>query len=81
VKQSGSGIHAGRAGGAPSSVESHGYLVFSGAAACSGCQLYDVSGRLVRTLANEESASPGFREIPIDGSDAQGRSLASGVYP
>lgn len=42
--------------------------------------LFDVSGRLVRVLAREGFAPAGYRELPIDGSNAQGHPLASGVY-
>ncbi len=41
--------------------------------------LYDVSGRLVRKLANG-FAPPGVHSIEIDGHDAAGKRLPSGVY-
>ena len=42
--------------------------------------LYDAQGRLVRVLADESHAVPGPRDITVDGTDTQGRPLASGVY-
>ncbi len=41
--------------------------------------IYDVAGRLVRNLV-EENASPGLHSTPFDGLDGSGRSLASGIY-
>ena len=41
--------------------------------------IYDVEGRLVRTLLSQELA-PGVHELTWDGRDAEGRSAASGVY-
>ncbi len=41
--------------------------------------LYDVSGKLVRTLVNEPMG-PGRYEIPWDGRNESGQALASGVY-
>lgn len=42
--------------------------------------LYDTQGRLVRELVNETNATPGPREIKIDGTDSRGVPLSSGVY-
>jgi hypothetical protein len=42
--------------------------------------LYDMSGRLVRTLKDTPVAPAGFYELPLDGRDQAGRPLASGVY-
>jgi FlgD Ig-like domain len=42
--------------------------------------LYDMSGRLVRTLKDTPMAPAGRHEVPIDGRDETGRPLASGVY-
>ena len=42
--------------------------------------LYDPSGRLVRILENRPGAPAGNYEVVIDGRDAGGRPLASGVY-
>ena len=39
-----------------------------------------IAGRLVRTLLDERVARVGSREVRIDGRDAGGRLLASGVY-
>jgi hypothetical protein len=41
--------------------------------------IYDVSGRLVRTLANEVRAA-GAYELTWDGRDTSGQAVASGVY-
>jgi hypothetical protein len=42
--------------------------------------LFDVSGRMVRVLADEGHAEAGPREIAFDGMDDRGRTLATGVY-
>jgi PKD repeat protein len=42
--------------------------------------LYDKSGRLVRTLANQRFAAAGYHDIRIDGRSDSGSRLASGVY-
>ncbi|HMI30699.1 MAG TPA: T9SS type A sorting domain-containing protein, partial [Candidatus Limnocylindrales bacterium] len=42
--------------------------------------LYDMQGRLVRELVNEQYVAPGPREVLIDGTDSKGAPLASGVY-
>jgi hypothetical protein len=42
--------------------------------------IYDLSGRLVRRLVDGEAQSAGSHEVTIDGRDANGRRLASGVY-
>ena len=41
--------------------------------------VFDVSGRLIHTLASGTFA-PGRHEIAWDGTDVQGRPVASGVY-
>gem|GEM_PF-5369822 len=43
-------------------------------------QIYDLAGRLVRELLNEER-NAGAYDIPWDGVDDHGRILGSGVYP
>ncbi|MCX5801799.1 MAG: phospholipase D-like domain-containing protein [Candidatus Eisenbacteria bacterium] len=43
-------------------------------------RVYDVSGRLVRTLQENHSELPGFHSIPWDGKDTSGGNLGSGVY-
>jgi PKD repeat protein len=43
-------------------------------------QIYDVNGRLVRTLADEANSNPGNHEIHIDGRANDGTRLASGTY-
>ncbi|HET9252235.1 MAG TPA: PKD domain-containing protein [Candidatus Eisenbacteria bacterium] len=42
--------------------------------------LYDLHGRLVRTLMNESSVAAGYHDVTIDGHDANGGRLASGIY-
>jgi hypothetical protein len=42
-------------------------------------RLYDVNGRLVRTLLNG-NVDAGEVQVPFDGLDSRGRSLGSGVY-
>jgi hypothetical protein len=42
--------------------------------------LYDVNGRFVRRLLEEPTLASGDHRIRIDGRDAGGRKLASGVY-
>ncbi|HKO21029.1 MAG TPA: putative Ig domain-containing protein, partial [Candidatus Eisenbacteria bacterium] len=43
-------------------------------------QLFDVRGRLVRTLRDENDAAAGYHDVRIDGVDASGARLSSGVY-
>jgi PKD repeat protein len=42
--------------------------------------MYDVQGRLIRTLMDESSAAAGYHDVEIDGHDANGSKLASGIY-
>jgi hypothetical protein len=42
--------------------------------------IHDMSGRLVRELLDEERGA-GAYDVPWDGTDDQGRAVASGVYP
>jgi hypothetical protein len=42
--------------------------------------LFDMQGRLVRELVNEQNVAPGPREILVDGLDSRGKALSSGVY-
>ncbi|HLQ67619.1 MAG TPA: T9SS type A sorting domain-containing protein, partial [Candidatus Limnocylindrales bacterium] len=42
--------------------------------------LYDVTGRLVRTLVDAQNAASGDHELRIDGTGLGGRPLSSGVY-
>ena len=42
-------------------------------------QIYDVSGRLVRTLANEMTPA-GFHEVTWNGRNESGREVSAGVY-
>jgi len=43
-------------------------------------QLFDVRGRLVRTLRDEGDAAAGYHDVRIDGTDSNGTRLSSGVY-
>jgi flagellar hook assembly protein FlgD len=43
-------------------------------------RLYDVEGRLVRTVLNQEWLSAGDHAVAWDGRDQQGGRAASGVY-
>lgn len=42
--------------------------------------IYDVTGRLVRSLANGQTVSDGLHEITWDGRDESGHECAAGVY-
>ena len=43
-------------------------------------QLFDTQGRLIRTLVDQSSSAAGYHDVRIDGRDAGGDRLASGVY-
>jgi flagellar hook assembly protein FlgD len=43
-------------------------------------RIYDLAGRLVRTLETERSFTAGRHEVSWNGTDAAGRTVASGVY-
>jgi hypothetical protein len=43
-------------------------------------RLFDLSGRLVRTIWDRRVATAGEQEVRIDGRDAGGRTMATGVY-
>ena len=43
-------------------------------------ELYDVSGRLVRTILDEPMLPAGFHEARIEGRGPRGETLASGIY-
>lgn len=43
-------------------------------------RLFDVSGRLVRTLTDEASSSSGYRRIEFDARDDGGAALGAGIY-
>ncbi|HYR52450.1 MAG TPA: FlgD immunoglobulin-like domain containing protein, partial [Candidatus Dormibacteraeota bacterium] len=43
-------------------------------------RLFDVSGRLVRTIAAPERLESGDHQLTIDGRDDRGTPLATGVY-
>jgi VCBS repeat protein len=42
--------------------------------------LFDVQGRLVKVLLDEQAAAVGARRITVDGRDQRGASMGSGVY-
>ena len=42
-------------------------------------RIYDLAGRLVRDLLNEERGA-GAYDVPWDGTDSTGRAVSSGVY-
>jgi PKD repeat protein len=42
--------------------------------------IFDLQGRLVRTLLDKDSAPAGYHEVRIEGRDGAGARLASGVY-
>jgi len=43
-------------------------------------QLFDMQGRLIKTLLDEPNTVAGYHDVRIDGRDATGNRLASGVY-
>jgi len=43
-------------------------------------RLFDLRGRLVRSLLDDPSAAAGYHDVRIDGRDASGARLASGLY-
>jgi hypothetical protein len=43
-------------------------------------QLFDVRGRLLRTLWEESDAAAGYHDVRIDGTSANGSRLSSGIY-
>jgi hypothetical protein len=43
-------------------------------------QMFDLQGRLVRTIMDEGFAAAGYHDLRIDGRNANGNKLASGVY-
>jgi len=42
--------------------------------------LFDLNGRLIRTLWESQAATPGAHEISVEARGADGRTLSSGVY-
>lgn len=42
--------------------------------------MFDVTGRWMRTLMDEPQAGPGVHQTPVDGKDLEGKPIASGVY-
>jgi flagellar hook assembly protein FlgD len=43
-------------------------------------EMFDIEGRLVRTILNEPSLAAGVHAVRIEGRGPRGESLASGVY-
>jgi hypothetical protein len=65
----------------PNPLNPEGFLRFTTAiAGAVSVRLFDVNGRLVRTIWSARTTSPGDQEVRIDGKDAGGRALRSGVY-
>ena len=42
--------------------------------------MYDLQGRLVKQIADEQLAPAGYHDFPIDGTNAHGNRVASGLY-
>ncbi|UCF77715.1 MAG: fibronectin type III domain-containing protein [Candidatus Eiseniibacteriota bacterium] len=51
-----------------------------GATSFVSLKVYDVAGRLVRTLLENNKELPGFHSVPWDGRDSSGREVGGGVY-
>jgi hypothetical protein len=65
----------------PNPLNPEGTLRFTTTAAGSvTIRVFDVAGRLARTIWNAQSTAPGAQEAKIDGRDSAGRELRSGVY-
>jgi hypothetical protein len=43
-------------------------------------QLFDTQGRLIKTLVDQPTTEAGYHDVAIDGRDASGHRLASGIY-
>ena len=43
-------------------------------------KVYDISGKLVRTLVNSQTIQPGFYNLQWNCADQRNRKVASGVY-
>jgi hypothetical protein len=79
VKAGGGGNHA--ASIRPNPLNPSAVLTFSTTkAGAAKVQLFDMQGRLIKTLLDERSAVAGYHDVRIDGRDATGNRLASGVY-
>jgi hypothetical protein len=79
VKAGGGGNHA--ASIRPNPLNPSAVLTFSTTkAGAAKVQLFDMQGRLIKTLLDERSAVAGYHDVGIDGRDARGNRLASGVY-
>ena len=55
-------------------------VVLVGASRAVAVSVFDLSGRLVRTLRQQEAVSSGFYEMRWDGADAGGERVPPGVY-
>ena len=79
VKAGGGGNHA--ASIRPNPLNPSAVLTFSTTkAGAAKVQLFDMQGRLIKTLLDERSTVAGYHDVRIDGRDARGNRLASGVY-
>lgn len=65
----------------PNPLNPRGVLRFSvGKEGAVTVRLFDTNGRMVRTVWDHRVVAPGIQETPIDGRNAAGQSLATGVY-
>ncbi len=70
-----------RAQVSPNPLNPTGRLAFTVArAGAVSVRLYDVTGRLVRTVWSSRAVQPGAHEAVLDGRDESGRQLGSGIY-
>ena len=79
VKAGGGGNHA--ASIHPNPLNPSAVLTFSTTkAGAAKVQLFDLKGRLIKTLLDAPNTVAGYHDVRIDGKDAMGNRLASGVY-
>jgi PKD domain-containing protein/flagellar hook capping protein FlgD len=78
VKAGGGG---GQASVRPNPLNPSAVLTFSTTrAGAAKVQLFDMQGRLIKTLLDQPTTAAGYHDVRIDGRDATGNRLASGVY-
>jgi len=79
VKSGGGGNHV--ASIRPNPLNPSAVLTFSTTrAGAAKVQLFDMQGRLIKTLLDQSTTAAGYHDVQIDGRDATGNRLASGVY-
>jgi len=79
VKSGGGGNHV--ASIYPNPLNPSAVLTFSTTkAGAAKVQLFDMHGRLIKTLLDDATTTAGYHDVRIDGRDAMGNKLASGVY-